>query len=459
MHDPLDSLIEFTKHASVSTDPDQKEGMEGAREFVTSRLEGLGFSVEVVKTALHPIVFATRGDNPDWPHVLIYAHYDVQPADPLELWKTGPFEPEVRNGKIYGRGVCDNKGPFVVQISAIAKVLEKHPDLPLRISFLVEGEEEMGSPSFPDFLKKYQGKLKEADCILISDTVSPNNDQIVITTSLRGLVDMEVEVFGPNMDLHSGLHGGPVYNPLQALMELCASLHHENGLVNVPGFYDEVLMPEYWEREELKRFPTTEDAYKKFLGVPEFHAPKGFKPLESTRFAPTLEFNGIGGGYQGQGSKTIIPSKGFAKITCRLVPNQDPEKICKLVEATFSERCPKGVKLKVTLRGGGAPYLVVPPNKPNTPQDQNPILAKAFEAMGDSVNEVFKSPPLYLRDGGSIPIIGQIKKLTGLDSVMLGLVTPDCGPHAPNENFDLGMMEKGIAVYEKTLLKLAGLSS
>lgn len=459
MHDPIESLTEYVKHASVSTDPNAGKEMEGAREFVCKRLSELGFDVEVIKTPLHPIVLATRGKNPEWPHILMYAHYDVQPADPLELWHTKPFEPEVREGRIYGRGAADNKGPFIVQVSALEKVLEKNPDLPLRITFLVEGEEEMGSPSFPEFLKVYKDRLKEADCVLISDTGSPSADQIAVTTSLRGLVDLEIEVSGPKMDLHSGLHGGPILNPLQGLMELCSSLHNENGTVNVPGFYDEVMMPEYWEREELKKYPISEEQYKAFLGVPEFHPPKGFKPLEATRFAPTLEFNGIGGGYQGEGSKTVIPSKAFAKITCRLVANQDPEKIRDQLVRTLEERCPKGVRLKITLRGGGEPYLVVPPHRPNTPEDQNPILAKVFEALDSSVEGIFGKKPIYIREGGSIPIIGQIKTLTGLDSVLLGLFTPECNLHAPNESFDLGVMEKGIQVYEKVLLKIAGLSS
>ena len=458
MLDPIQLLKEYVSYASVSTDEKYDEGMRKSREFVCNHLKTLGFEINIVETPKHPIIFAKRGNDKDSPHIMLYAHYDVQPADPLELWDSDPFKPEIRGDRLYGRGTADNKGPFIIQLCGLARVLEKYPDLPLNITFLIEGEEEIGSPSFPEFLKNYKEKLQDAEAILISDTASISRDQLVVTTSLRGLVDLEIRVTGPDRDLHSGLYGGPIMNPIQALAELCASLHTAEGLVNIPGFYDDVMPPELWEREELKKYPLDDESYRKFLGVPVLMPPKGFTALESSRFAPTLEFNGIGGGYQEKGSKTIIPSTAFAKITCRLVANQKPEKIIELVVKALKERCPKGVKLDISVKGGGEPYLVIPPNRSSLRVESEPTLEKTFKAVDDSVQEVFKNPPLYLREGGSIPIIGQIKSVTGLDSILLGLFVGEDNLHSPNESFDLKLMERGIDVYEEIFRRLAGLS-
>ena len=455
MINPLEELKKYLSFASVSTDPTCNEGMKGARDFVASHLENLGFTIELVETPLHPIILAKHRTSDSDPHVLLYAHYDVQPADPLELWTTQPFEPRVEGEHIYARGACDNKGPFICQLGALSSLLDKHPDLPLNITFLIEGEEEMGSPSFPEFLEKYKNELKQADFVLISDSCSPTKEQIVVTTSLRGLVDLEVEIEGANMDLHSGLHGGPIMNPIQALSELCASLHTPDGRVNAPGFYDDVVPPQDWERNELKQYPLNEDAYKEFLGVLDFHSPSGYSPLEASRFAPTLEFNGIGGGYQGKGSKTIIPSKAFVKITCRLVANQDPDHIRKLVTQAIEDNCPKCIRLKIHQRDGGCPYMVVPPNRENTPENQPELLKVAFEAAEEAITNVFGNKPLFLREGGSIPIIGQINEATGLDCLMIGLALNTDKMHAPDETFDLNMLENGIKIYEKILAQLA----
>lgn len=457
MIDPVKLITEYARFPSVSTDSQYAEGMTGARDYIVEKLEGLGFSVEAVKTPLHPVILAQRGqEHDDWPHIVIYGHYDVQPADPFDLWTSAPFEPEVREGRLYGRGTADNKGPQGVQLAALSRLLEKQPDLPLRITWLIEGEEEMGSPSFPEFLENHKELLSQADMILMSDTGSPGPEQITVTTALRGLVGFEVELTGPKMDLHSGIHGGALLNPIQALTEICASLHSPDGRVNVPGFYDDVVEPLDWEREELKRLPISEEEYKKFLGVKAFHSAKGFSPLEAVRFAPTLEFNGIGGGYQGEGSKTIIPSKAFVKITCRLVANQDPDKICDLVKKTMIERCPEGVtEMTFSEPEGGAPYLVVPPGRPNTPKDQSPVLADAFAVADEAIAKAFGAAPLYLREGGSVPIIAQIKAATGLDSLMIGLFTPEDNLHAPDESFHLGICEKAVDVYEQIFAGLA----
>ena len=456
MFDPVEKLKEFVRHASVSTDPAFAAGMTGAKTFVSELLATIGFEVKVVETKRHPIILASRGADPAWPHVIIYGHYDVQPADPLELWDSPAFEPEVRGDRIYGRGTADNKGPLMTHIAAVGRLLEKEPDLPLRITFMLEGEEEMGSPSFPKFLDDYQERLREADLVFLSDTGIPSADQVVITCGLRGLVLCEVEVTNAKSDLHSGLHGGVLRNPIQALSELCASFHRADGRVNIPGFYDDVLDVEEWEKEELKKLCGDQTAYKKFLGIPEFYTPEGFDPFEAIRFMPTLEFNGIGGGYQGAGSKTVIPSKAFVKISCRLVANQDPQKIRELLYQTIRDRMPSDVNFKIHDDHDGVPYIVVPPDRSNTPPDQSPVLADAFRATDQAVANVFGKPPLYLREGGSVPIIADIKRVLDLDSVMFGLFLPEDNLHAPNESFDLRVMERGMEVSEQVLRKLAG---
>lgn len=455
MFDPVEKLKEFVRHASVSTDPAFAEGMVGAKTFVSDLLAEIGFEVEVVKTDLHPIILATRGSDPAWPHVIIYGHYDVQPADPLELWQSPAFEPEVRGDRIYGRGTADNKGPLMTHIAAVGRLLETDPDLPLRITFMLEGEEEMGSPSFPKFLVEYKERLQEADLVFLSDTGIPAPDQVVITCGLRGLVLCEVEVTTAQSDLHSGLHGGVLRNPIQALSELCASFHGPDGRVTIPGFYDDVLEVEDWEKDELKKLGSDTDAYQKFLGIPEFYTPEGFDPFESIRFMPTLEFNGIGGGYQGAGSKTVIPSKAFVKISCRLVANQDPQKIRQQLYQTIRDRMPKDVSFVIHDDHDGVPYVVVPPDRPNTPPDQGPVLADSFRAADKAIADVFGNAPLYLREGGSVPIIADIKKVLGLDSVMFGLFLPEDNLHAPNESFDLRVMERGMKVCEQVLRSLA----
>jgi acetylornithine deacetylase/succinyl-diaminopimelate desuccinylase-like protein len=455
MFDPVEKLKEFIRFPSVSTDSKFKDGMKGAQEFVSGLLSSLGFNVDVVQTEKHPIIFAQRGGDKNWPHVLIYGHYDVQPADPLNLWKTPAFEPTIVGNRIFGRGAADNKGPLITNIAAVAKALEEDPKLPLRITFLIEGEEEMGSPSFPKFLEQYAGKLREADFVYLSDTALPNEQQVVLTCGLRGLALFDVVVTGAKGDLHSGLHGGVLLNPIQALAEILATLHTPDGRVNVPGFYAAVLDVHPWERDELKKLGVDEQKYAEFLGIDTFYTTPGFTPAEAVRFQPTLEFNGIGGGYQGEGTKTVIPSKAFAKISCRLVPNQEPDKIKKLVMDAIRARTPKGVKVEFVDQHKGDPYVVVPPDRSNTPKDQSPVLAKAFRAAEKAITEVWGRPPVYLREGGSVPIIADIKHKTGLDSVMFGLFLPEDNLHAPNESFNLDVMKKGTETTRRMLVALA----
>ena len=451
MFDPVEKLKEWIRFPSVSTDPKFKEGMVGAQVFVSNLLASMGFTVETVKTDLHPIVLASRGGDPSWPHVVMYGHYDVQPADPVALWRTPPFEPTIIGDRIHGRGAADNKGPLMTNIAAVARLLEENPRIPLRITFLVEGEEEMGSPSFPGFLRTHADRLREADFVYLSDTALPSKDQVVITCGLRGLALLDVHVTGPKGDLHSGLHGGVLRNPIQALAEIISTLHTPEGSVNIPGFYDGVLDVEQWEKDELKKLGGDGKAYMDFLGIDAFYTTPGFTPFEAVRFQPTLEFNGIGGGYQGEGTKTVIPSKAFAKLSCRLVSNQEPERIKTLVRDAIRARAPKGVKIEFVDQHKGDPYVVVPPGKPNTPKNQSPVLARAFRSADAAVTSVWGRPPLYLREGGSVPIIADIKKATGLDSVMLGLFLPEDNLHAPNESFSLDVMRKGVETAKRIL--------
>jgi acetylornithine deacetylase/succinyl-diaminopimelate desuccinylase-like protein len=454
MFDPIEKLKEFLRHASVSADPQFKQGMLGAQAFVAGLFKEMGLAVEVVPTALHPVILAKHGDNPAWPHVIIYGHYDVQPPDPLDKWRTKPFEPVVQGDRIYGRGAADNKGPLMVHIAAVARLLEKNPNLPLRITFVVEGEEEIGSRNFKSFLLANKEKLR-GDFVFLSDTGIPSAEQMVVTVGLRGLLAFEVEITGPNTDLHSGLHGGVLMNPLQALAELCSSLHTPDGRVNIPGFYDAVVEPEPWEREQLAKLGLREKDYADFLGITEFHTPPGYTPFEAIRFLPTLEFNGFSGGYQGEGTKTVIPSKARAKITCRLVPQQTPDSIKQRVFETIRARCPKGVTLTITEQHNATPYVAIPPDRSNTPKNQSRVLAAAFRALDRAVTETWGRPPLYLREGGSVGLIADLKEVLGLDAVMPGLFLPEDNLHAPNESFHLGVMQKGIAMSERTLEALA----
>ena len=446
MFDPVEKLKEHLRFPSVSTDSKFKEGMDGSRRFLEGLFTGMGLGVEVVNTPIHPIVLARREGNPEWPHVLIYGHYDVQPADPLGEWQSDPFDPVVKDGRLFARGAADNKGPQMAHIAAVAQVLEENPELPLRITFLIEGEEEIGSPSLKPFLKSRKESFSDVDLVLLSDTLSPTEEQIVVTVGLRGIAVLDVEVKGPNVDLHSGLHGGAVYNPVQALCEICASLHDDNNRVTVDGFYEGVADVEDWEREELAKLEADEKAYKETLGVDDLHPLEGYTPFEATRYLPTLEFNGIGGGYQGEGSKTIVPAKALTKISCRLVGNQDP---------AILDRAPSGVSISVKMGHEGAPYLVTPPGRPNSPADMPDRLVHAFATTTNAIGEAFGRPPLFLREGGSISIIADFKSILGLDSVMIGLFLPEDNLHAPNESMNLEVLNRGIEASKRILLSIA----
>ncbi|MCD8483167.1 MAG: M20/M25/M40 family metallo-hydrolase [Verrucomicrobia bacterium] len=377
MFDPVAVIADLVRAPSVSTDSKFAEGMAAARARLVALFMQMGLDVEEVPTPLHPAIFATRTGPADWPHVVIYGHYDVQPADPLDLWHTPAFEPTIKDGRMFGRGTADNKGPMMVHITAAARLLEKYPDLPLRLSFLIEGEEEIGSPSFSAILDHLGDRIK-GDFVLLSDTQSPGTDQIAITTALRGITCVEVELSGASSDVHSGLHGGALLNPIRALCDLCSSLHNPDGTVNIPGFYDSVVPPQDWERAEIAKLQQTPQQYAESLGVKGFTSVHGLNPFEVTRLMPTLEFNGIKGGYQGDGSKTIIPSKASVKISCRLVANQDPVVIEQLVIDAIRARAPELLQLSIRKDHYGPPYRVTPAGKEPADPAQNPHLSAAF---------------------------------------------------------------------------------
>ena len=452
--DPLTVLQDLVRFPSVSADSAFKQGLADTRDYLESQLQAIGFQVEVIKTPGQPIILAERLVDPAAPKVVIYGHYDVQPPDPLDLWESEPFEPDIRGDRIYGRGAADNKGPVSVYLGAVSELLDEQPDLALNIVFLLEGEEEIGSPSFVPALKAYAERI-QGDFVFACDTGSLKPDQLTVTTGLRGISCIQVNLEGASQDLHSGLFGGAILNPIHALTDICHSLHNEDGTINVPGFYDSIDDTEQWERDELSRAGEDLDELRAFLGVNDFFPPPGLNASEAPRLAPTLEFNGIGGGYQGEGSKTVIPSKAFAKISCRLVANQDADRIQKLLMDTIKERCPQQMKLSFEVEHNGNPYLVVPPGKPNTPADQNPVLAKAFLANEKHGEALFGKRPVYLREGGSIPIIGDIKNILGMDTLLVGLYLPEDAMHAPNESFNLSMMKRGKELIKQILGDLA----
>ena len=413
MFDYVEKLKEFIRFPSVSTDPKFKEGMAGAQGFVSGLLGSLGFKVEVVKTDVHPIVLASRGGDPSWPHIVIYGHYDVQPADPLSLWKTKPFEPTVIGNRIYGRGAADNKGPLMTNIAAVAQLLEENPKLPLRITFLIEGEEEIGSPSFPAFLAAYGARLAEGRPGLPLGHGAPERE--------AGGDHVRPEGPRPLRPRGHGAEGRPALGASRRRASqpdpgACRDMR------DAPHPRREGQRARLLRRRARRRALGAGGAgeargdgkaYMDFLGIDAFYTPPGFSPFEAIRFQPTLEFNGIGGGYQGEGTKTVIPSQAFAKISCRLVPNQEPDRIKALVMDAIRARTPKGVRVEFVDQHKGDAYVVVPPGRPNTPKDQSPVLARAFRAREAAVTAVWGRPPLYLREGGSVPIIPQIKKPRG----------------------------------------------
>jgi acetylornithine deacetylase/succinyl-diaminopimelate desuccinylase-like protein len=426
----LSELFEWLRIPSVSADSRHKGDVRKAAEFVMEKLTAAGVDkAELCETKGHPIVYAEKIVNPSLPTVLVYGHYDVQPADPLNLWTSPPFEPVIKDDKIFARGSCDDKGQVYMHVKAF-EIMMKNNLLPCNIKFMIEGEEEVGSDNLGTFVKENKPKLK-ADVILISDTALISLEHPSITTGLRGLSYMEVEVTGPNRDLHSGVYGGAVANPINVLASMIASLHDENGKVTVAGFYDKVAELNTKEREALNRAPFNLDHYKKDLDMAEIKGEKNYTTLERTGVRPTLDVNGIWGGYTGEGAKTVLPSKAHAKISMRLVPNQVSSEITELFTKHFQKIAPSSVKVKVMAHHGGEPAV--------TPTD-----SVAFKAASKAFEEVWGKSPIPTRDGGSIPIVALFKRELGLDTVLMGFGLDSDAIHSPNEHYGVKNFLIGI---------------
>lgn len=426
----LNELFDLLRFPSVSADPKYKADVLKTADYTADKLREAGAdNVEVCSTAGYPIVYGEKIIDSSKPTVLVYGHYDVQPPDPLELWKTPPFEPTVRDGKIYARGACDDKGQFYMHVKAF-ELMMRTDTLPCNIKFMIEGEEEVGSNNLGIFVKENKERLK-ADVVLISDTSMLSMETPSLETGLRGLSYLEVEVVGPNRDLHSGVYGGAVANPATILAKMIASLHDENNHIAIPGFYDDVAELSTEEREALNAAPYNEDEYKKDLDIAEVWGEKGYSTLERTGTRPTLEVNGIWGGYIGEGAKTVLPSKANAKISMRLVPNQTSDKITQLFTEHFTRIAPPYVKVKVTPHHGGEPVV--------TPTD-----SIAYQAAQKAITEAFGVAPIPTRGGGSIPIVALFEAELGIKTVLMGFGLDSDALHSPNEKFDIFNYYKGI---------------
>ena len=432
----LNELLDLLRIPSVSADSRHKEDMLKTADFIKASLEKAGADkVEICPTAGHPIVYAEKIIDSKLPTVLIYGHYDVQPPDPLNLWHSPPFEPVIKktdlhpDGAIFARGACDDKGQMYMHVKAFESMMQTQ-SMPCNVKFMLEGEEEVGSANLGIFINANKEKLK-ADVVLISDTALIANDTPSIDVGLRGLAYMEVEVTGPNRDLHSGVYGGAVANPATILCKMIASLHDENNHITVKDFYDDVLTVSDDDRADLAKIPFDEKDYKNDLGINEVWGEKGFTTIERTSIRPTLEVNGIWSGYTGEGAKTVLPSKAFAKISMRLVPNQHSDNISKLFEQHFLKIAPPYVKVKVSAHHGGEPVL--------TPTDSIP-----FKAASMAMEKTFGKKPIATRGGGSIPIVALFEKELGLKSVLFGFGLDSDNLHSPNEKFGLFNYYKGI---------------
>lgn len=432
----IEELIALLKMPSISADPAYKqEVLNTAEAFKEGLLKAGCDMAEICETPGYPIVYGEKIINPNLPTVLVYGHYDVQPADPIELWESGPFEPIIKKtaihpeGAIFARGSSDDKGQLFMHVKAL-EYMTQNDALPCNIKFMIEGEEEVGSKSLGWFVERNQEKLAN-DVILISDTGMISREQPSITTGLRGLSYVEVEVTGPNRDLHSGLYGGAVANPINVLTKMIASLHDENNRITIPGFYDKVEEMSAEDRAEMAKAPFSLDEYKKALDLNDIYGEKGYNTNERTSIRPTLDVNGIWGGYTGEGAKTVIASKAFAKISMRLVPNQDWEEITELFKNHFESIAPIGVKVKVTPHHGGQGYVT-------------PTTSIGYQAAKMALKDSFGIDPIPVRSGGSIPIVALFEKELKSKSILIGFGLNSDAIHSPNEHFGIFNFLKGI---------------
>jgi acetylornithine deacetylase/succinyl-diaminopimelate desuccinylase-like protein len=426
----LNELVEFLKIPSISADSQYRKDVTRAAEYVKDRMLDAGLShAELCATEGNPIVYGEKILNPEWPTVLVYGHYDVQPPDPLELWDSPPFEPVIKEDKIYARGAADDKGQMYMHIKA-AEALLQSGELECNIKMMIEGEEEVGSDNLEPFIRENKAKLS-CDVILISDTSIISNEHPSITVGLRGLSYIELEVTGPNRDLHSGIYGGAVANPINVLCQMIASLQDENGRITIPGFYDKVEELPDALRKELARAPFDQKAYNKALDIASEHGEKDYSTLERTGIRPSLDVNGIWGGYTGEGAKTVLPSKAHAKLSTRLVPHQDSDEITALLKAHLLKIAPPTVKVKVTPHHGGAP-AVIPTDSPG------------YRAASNAFEKVWGKTPIPTRDGGSILIVSLYHDVLETDPILMGFGLDEDAIHSPNESYGLFNFFKGI---------------
>ena len=427
----LGELCDYVRFPSVSAQPAHRGDLVACAEWLVAHCKKIGLEARLCPTAGHPVVVAKtpRGKFSQKPSFLIYGHYDVQPAEPFELWRTPPFAPRVEGRSLFGRGASDNKGQNLAHLNAVEACLATKTELPCDLTFIIEGEEEVGSNSLDGFLLANREEL-QCRAVVISDTGMPGLKYPALTCGLRGICAVEITVNGPSRDLHSGIYGGTVDNPALALSQLLARLRDKNGRVAIPGFYDDVEALTSYERKQMARFPMTAAEYAHGLGVRRLFGERGFTFVEQRSVRPTVEVNGLTSGYQGEGSKTIIPAWARAKLTFRLVPNQKPERVIKLIAKHLKKICPPTVRLEIAAGHGAEPYLVSPTG----------WLAKAGLS---TLREAFGREPILMREGGSIPIVTQFKKVLGAESLLLGLALPDDNAHSPNEKFSLDCYEKG----------------
>lgn len=437
----LKRLFEFLRFRSVSTQAVHAPDMRACADWLCRLLRDGGFTAEVAETGGHPAVLARGPSVPGRPTVLIYGHYDVQPEDPAAQWTSPAFEPVIRNKRVFARGATDNKGQILAHILGAIHLLREEGSLPVNLVFLVEGEEETGSTNLAEFIRARRSDLR-CDIVVVSDTGMVAEGYPTLTQSLRGIAAMEVVLRGPLMDLHSGIFGGAVMNPATALVKLLARLHDERGRVAVPGFYDDVLAPTAPERLALAALPVGEVDFQRETGVLLLSGEEGFTTLERTGIRPTAEINGLTSGYQGEGTKTVLPARASAKLTFRLVPNQKPSRVLNLVELHFQQLLPVGVEMEIIRGHGGMPYVM---------DLRSPWCAAALRAL----ETTFGRPPALIREGGSIPIVQTFLELLGSDTLLLGLAAPDCRAHAPDENFPLASFEAGIRLHRNLLGELS----
>ena len=428
----LAEFCDYLRFPSVSAQPAHKKDLHACAEWLVAHCRAIGLDARLCPTGGHPIVIAKTPrakSKTKRPHYMVYGHYDVQPPEPLELWDSPPFEPRIVGRTIFARGSTDNKGQNFAHLKAVEAYLKTGTPLPCDLTFVIEGEEEVGSESLSSFLKKNRREL-DCEAVVVSDTGMPSPKHPALTYALRGIIAFEITLHGPSHDLHSGVFGGAVENPAMALAQLLAKVRDRKGRITIPGFYDDVAPLSKFEREQAAHYPLPDAKLKKLLGSPQLFGEHGFTATEQRSARPTFEINGLTSGYQGEGSKTIVPSWARAKITCRLVPDQKPGQIRKAVCAHLKKICPPTVRMEIEAGHGAEAYHV----SPTGPQAQAALRA---------LEKAFGCKPILMREGGSIPIVNQFKKILGADSLLLGLGLPDDNAHSPNEKFNLGCFEKG----------------